>query len=84
MFLVLLAIGGFVLGAFVRHPIALSAVVLVPVYFAGLHTGLWGHGIGDFWALAALLVTLVTVVAVAAGIATGRALAGPSGPAGAR
>lgn len=75
MFLVLLAIGGFVLGAFVRHPVALSAVVLVPVYFAGLYTGLWGHGVGDFWALAALIDTLVTVVAVAAGIATGRALA---------
>lgn len=75
MFLVLLAIAGFVLGAVVRHWAALSAAVLVPAYFAGLHAELWGSGVGDFWALAALIDTLVALAAVAAGIATGRALA---------
>ena len=76
IFLVLLAIAGFLFGALVRHPVALSGVALVPAYYAGLHAGLWGNGVGDFWALAALIGALVVLVAVAAGIVTGRALAG--------
>ena len=74
MFLVALAIAGFVIGALVRRWSALLAVLVVPLYVAGRRLGWWGDGVGDLWQLGALIMTLVAFASIAAGVATGRFL----------
>jgi hypothetical protein len=43
-----------------------------PVFYAGLNRGWWGHGTGDGWEYAAVLLTVVGVVTTAFALAVAR------------
>lgn len=72
LFLALLAVACLAIGALARSWAALSVVLAVPMYFAGLEWGWWGYGTGDMWELAALMIFLAALVPMAAGVALGR------------
>lgn len=74
MFLLVVAALGIAVGVVVRRWWVLALAVAFPFYVAGVRAGWWGHGTGDLWELATLIVTLVSVLALAAGVVIGRAL----------
>ena len=65
-----LIIGG-AIGRWWAAPIPL---VLVVGFYTGLYAGWWGHGIGDAWYFAMLIVLLLATVGVSSGIAARRVL----------
>lgn len=61
----------FAIGAMTRSPWALLAVLLVPLYVAGVHIGWWGYGVGDSWELATILAMFIASATVLAGLLFG-------------
>lgn len=49
------------------------------LFYAGLHRGWWGHGLGDNWFYAAKVTTALSLVAYVAGEALAYALQVPRG-----
>lgn len=75
--LALIALASIVMGAWSGRWVALVVpAFLVAVYYGGLVAGWWGHGVGDAWQVAAVVVGAVitsgTAVAVAVARSAGR------------
>jgi hypothetical protein len=65
-------------GAVTRRWLAVVVVVVPwPVYYAGLLVGIWGSGVGNGWAYAAVLLTASCAGGGVAGVLLGRTLVGP-------
>jgi hypothetical protein len=67
---VLVVVAALLVAGFAFGHLRLLALPIIgwPLYFLGLKLELWGSGVGDFWALAMVLVTAASVIAVAAGV----------------
>lgn len=63
---VLLFVVGISLGFLLPWPRTLLLSFLVPLYYLGVHLGIWGEGLGDqwVWAMTFLMVTVFASVAV--------------------